>query len=161
MTLGQGVTINGAPLTAAQIAWPNFSPGFYPIGGVVPGAGPQYYDQNAGRPARQYQYSFSVQREVAREYRGAGFLHRQPRASGGRLMSGQPLTNYNYLSNAILSQYGLSLNNPADLATLLAPIGSAAAGRFQNQLPFAGFPLGASVAQSLRPFPQFTTHRSW
>ena len=65
MTLGQGVTVNGAPLTAAQVAWPNYGAGFYPIGGVVPGTGPQYYDQNAGRPARQYQWSFSIQREVA------------------------------------------------------------------------------------------------
>jgi hypothetical protein len=33
-------------LTAAQIAWPNLSPGFYPIRGVIPGTGPQYMDQN-------------------------------------------------------------------------------------------------------------------
>ncbi len=61
------------------------------------------------------------------------------------------LTNLNYLSTATLSQYGLSLNNPANLATLLAPIGSAAAGPFQNKIPFTGFPLTATVAQSLRP----------
>ncbi len=156
MTLGQGVTINGSPLTAAQVAWPNFSSGFYPIGGVVPAAGPQYYDQNAGRPARQYQYSFSIQRELERN------LVFQASYIGNRgiwwpTYIGQPLTNYNYLSSSILQQYGLNLNNPADLATLLAPIGSAAAGRFQNKLPFAGFPLTASVAQSLRPYPQFTT----
>jgi hypothetical protein len=156
MTLGQGVTINGSPLTAAQIAWPNFSPDFYPLGGVMPGPGPQYYDQNAGRPARQYQWSFSVQREVARD------LVVQASYIGNRgiwwpTYAGQPLTNYNFLSTSILSQYGLNLNNPADLATLLAPIGSASAGRFQNRLPFAGFPLTATVAQSLRPLPQFTT----
>jgi len=156
MTLGQGVTINGSPLTAAQIAWPNFSPDFYPLGGVMPGPGPQYYDQNAGRPARQYQWSFSVQREVARD------LVVQASYIGNRgiwwhTYAGQPLTNYNFLSTSILSQYGLNLNNPTDLATLLAPIGSASAGRFQNRLPFAGFPLTATVAQSLRPLPQFTT----
>ena len=67
------------------------------------------------------------------------------------------LVTATHLSSAILSQNGLSLSNPADLATLLAPIGSTAAGRFQNQLPFAGFPLTASVAQALRPFPQFTS----
>jgi len=156
MTLGQGVTINGAPLTAAQIAWPNYSPGFFPIGGVFPGAGPQYYDQNAGRPARQYQWSFSVQRELARN------LVVQASYIGNRgiwwpTYVGSALTNYNYLSTAILNQYGLSLSNPADLATLLAPLNSSAAGRFQNKIPFAGFPLGASVAQSLRPLPQFTS----
>jgi hypothetical protein len=156
MTLGNGVTINGQPLTAGQIAWPNFDPGFYPIGGVIPAAGPQFYDSNAGRPARQYQYSFSVQREITAN------LVVQASYIGNHgiwwpTYVGQPLTNYNFLSNAILQQNGLSLNNPADLATLLAPIGSAAAGRFQNKLPFAGFPLTATVAQSLRPFPQFTT----
>src|SRR5229473_2788580 len=44
-----------------------------------------------------------------------------------------------------------------DLAILNAQVGSAAAGRFQNKLPFAGFPLTATVAQSLRPFPQFNS----
>jgi outer membrane receptor protein involved in Fe transport len=162
MTLGQGVTVNGAPLTAAQVAWPNFSPGFYPIAGVLPGTGPQYYDQNAGRPARQYQYSFSIQREIFRD------LVVQASYIGNRGIwwpsylspAGAPysLVNYNYLSSTILAQNGLSLNNPADIATLEAQIGSAAAGRFQNKLPFAGFPLTATVAQSLRPFPQFNTN---
>ncbi len=156
MTLGQGVTINGAPLTAAQVAWPNFSTGFYPIGGVVPSPGPQYYDPNAGRPARQYQWSLSVQREVAPN------LVVQASYIGNRgiwwpTYVGSPLTNYNYLSNSILAANGLNLNNPADLAILLAPIGSAGAKQFQNKLPFANFPLTATVAQSLRPYPQFTT----
>ncbi len=157
MTLGQGVTIGGVPLTAAQVAWPNFSPGFYPIGGVIPNTGPQYYDQNAGRPARQYQWSLSLQHELARNL----VLQASYVANRGiwwpTYVGAGTLVNYNYLSSSILSQNGLSLSNPADLATLLAPIGSAAAGRFQNQLPFAGFPLTASVAQSLRPFPQFTS----
>jgi outer membrane receptor protein involved in Fe transport len=166
MTWGQGVTANGAPLTPAQIAWPNFSPGFYPIAGVIPGQGPQYYDPNAGRPARQYQWSFSVQREVAANLVvEASYIGNRgmwwptslaaPPAPGGA--TGQ-LVNYNYLSTSILNQYGLSLNNQADLTTLLAHVGDAAAGRFQNKLPFAGFPLTATVAQSLRPFPQFNTN---
>jgi hypothetical protein len=156
MTLGQGVTVNGSPLTAAQVAWPNYSPGFYPLGGVFPGTGPQYYDQNAGRPARQYQWSFTIQRELARN------LVVQASYVGNHgiwwpTYVGTSLWNYNFLSTSILSQYGLNLNNPADLITLLSPLNSAAAGRFQNKIPFAGFPLGQSVAQSLRPFPQFTT----
>ena len=156
MTLGQGVTINGQPLTAAQIAWPNFNPGFYPIGGVIPGAGPQYYDQNAGRPARQYQWSFSVQREIFRNLVVQG-SYIGNHGVWWPTYVGSALTNYNYLSQTILNQYGLNLNNQADLATLLAPISSAAAGRFQNELPFAGFPTNLTVAQSLRPLPQFTT----
>ncbi|PWT98604.1 MAG: hypothetical protein C5B51_28880 [Terriglobia bacterium] len=161
MTWGQGVTVNGTPLTPAQTAWPNFDPGFYPIQGVIPGQGPQYYDPNAGRPARQYQWSVSLQREVMRNLLvEASYIGNRgmwwPLVTTGP-PAGVPLVNYNYLSNDLLSQYGLSLNNAADVATLLAPIGSAAAGRFQNKLPFAGFPLTATVAQALRPFPQFNT----
>jgi hypothetical protein len=158
MTLGQGVSVNGSPLTAAQIAWPNYSSGFYPVAGVIPGTGPQFYDPNAGRPARQYQWSFSVQREVARNlvveasYIGNRGVWWPTYVNGGR-----PLVNYNYLSTDLLNHYGLNLSNPADLAMLLAPIGSAAAGRFQNKLPFAGFPLNGTVAQALRPYPQFNT----
>jgi hypothetical protein len=68
-----------------------------------------------------------------------------------------PLVNYNYLSPDRLNSYGLSLNNPSDLAILNAQVGSTAAGRFQNKVPYAGFPLTATVAQSLRPFPQFNS----
>ena len=160
MTWGQGVTVNGAPLTLSQIAWPNFDAGFYPIQGLIPGAGPQVYDPEAGRPARQYQWSFSIQREVMRDLLvEASYIGNRGiwwSSSLAPLGSG-PLVNYNYLSAAILNQNGLSLNNPADLAILLAPINSAAAGRFQNKLPFANFPLTATVAQSLRPFPQFNS----
>jgi hypothetical protein len=165
MTWGQGVTVNGAPLALSQIAWPNFDPGFYPIAGVIPGTGPQYYDPNAGRPARQYQWSFSIQREVVSNLVvEASYIGNRgiwwPTSLGMAPVTGYPtgaLVNYNYLSTSVLNQYGLSLNNPSDVATLLAPIGSPAAGRFQNQVPFPGFPLSATVAQALRPFPQFNT----
>jgi hypothetical protein len=67
------------------------------------------------------------------------------------------LVNYNYLSTQLLSSSGLNLNNPADVNTLNSTLSSAAAGRFQNKLPFAGFPTSSTVAQSLRPFPQFSS----
>jgi TonB dependent receptor-like, beta-barrel len=156
MTLSQGVTIGGSPLTPGQIAWPNFDPGYYPIGGGIPGSGPQYMDQNAGRPARQYQYSISVQHQITRNLVVQG-AYVGNKGIWFPAYAGAPMNNYNYLSTDLLNHYGLSLSNPADLATLLAPIGSAAAGRFQSQIPFAGFPLSLSVAQALRPFPQFNT----
>jgi hypothetical protein len=148
MTLSTGV-----PLTAQQIAWPNLDVGFYPINSKV-GAGPaQTYDQNSGRPARQYQWSIGLQREIVRNL----VVEASYVANRGIWWTNNTLVNYNYLSNAILSANGLSLNNPADLTILGAQVGSAAAGRFQNKLPFTGFPLTATVAQSLRPFPQFSS----
>jgi hypothetical protein len=144
----------GQPLTQAQIAWPNFSPGLYPINSAanIIGAGPpQVIDQNGGRPSRQYQWSIGLQREVMRNLlvEGSYVANRHIwLTSGGQV-------NYNFLTTDILRHYGLDLNNPADRTILAAQVGSAAAGRFRNQLPFTGFPLNASVAQSLRPFPQF------
>jgi hypothetical protein len=68
------------------------------------------------------------------------------------------LDNYNALTPQFLSsQYGLDVNSLADRTILTAPVGSSSAGRFQNKLPYAGFPTTASVAQSLRPFPQFSS----
>jgi hypothetical protein len=152
MTWGQGVTVNGSPLTAAQIAWPNFNPGFYPIAGVIPGTGPQYYDPNAGRPGRQLQWSFTVQREVIRDLLlEVSYIGNR----GAYWTAVGPLNNYNYLSTTLLNHYGLSLSNPADLAMLISPLDSPAAGPFMDRIPFTGFPLTATVAQSLRPFPQF------
>ncbi|HEY7337910.1 MAG TPA: TonB-dependent receptor [Bryobacteraceae bacterium] len=156
MTLGN-VAVNGAPITPSQIAWPNLSSSYYPIGGILPAGGPQSYDPNGGRPARQYQYSAGIQREIVRDlvvdvaYVGNHGVWWATSVVGGAL------TNLNYLSTSLLSQYGLNLSNPADLATLIAPLSSAAAGRFQNKVPFAGFPLSQTVAQSLRPFPQFNS----
>jgi hypothetical protein len=51
----------------------------------------------------------------------------------------------------------LDWSSAADRAILSAQVGSAAAGRFQNKIPYAGFPTTQTVAQSLRPFPQFTS----
>jgi hypothetical protein len=156
MTWGQGVTINGAPLTAAQIAWPNLSSGYYPIGGVLPGTGPQYMDQNAGRPARQYQYSFTIQREITSNLVvDAAYVGNRGVWWPTYNDTSGAMENFNYLSPQLLSHYGLSLSNPTDLGYLLSPIGSPGAGPFMNQIPFTGFPLTATVAQALRPFPQF------
>jgi len=153
------VLSQGPPFTAQQIVWPNLDPGQFPLvgPGTPPvGAGPpSVIDQNAGRPGRNLQWSIGVQREIVPNlvveaaYVGSRGAWWAPIAS--------PLVNYNYLSPQLLSNYGLSLDNAADRAILSAQLGSAAAGRFQNKLPFAGFPVTATVAQSLRPFPQFNS----
>jgi len=149
MTLSTGV-----PLTAQQIAWPNFDVGRYPVLNAPFGAGPaQTYDQNSGRPARQYQWSIGVQREIVRNL----VVEASYVANRGIWWTNNTLVNYNYLSTALLSSYGLSLNNPSDLTILNATLSSPAAGRFQNKLPYSGFPVTSTVAQSLRPFPQFNS----
>ncbi|PWU05088.1 MAG: hypothetical protein C5B51_15510 [Terriglobia bacterium] len=147
MTLAGGV-----PLTRAQIAWPNFDPGYYPINAIVGGGPPYVVDPNAGRPGRQYQWSVGLQREVIHDL----LVEASYVANRAVWLTTNNLVNYNFLSNDLLKSYGLSLDNPADVAILSATLSSPAAGRFQNKAPFAGFPLNSTVAQSLRPFPQFS-----
>jgi hypothetical protein len=146
----------GIPLTQAQIAWPNFSPGYYPINSAANpiGGGPtNVVDPNAGRPSRQYQWSFGLQREIIPN------LLVEASYIGNRAIwvTFGSLVNYNYLSKERLASFGLSLDNPADRAILTAAINSPAAGRFQNKLPYPTFLPTATVAQSLRPFPQFNS----
>jgi hypothetical protein len=154
-----------SPLTAQQIVWPNLDPGQFPKvspGQPPVGAGPpSVIDQNAGRPARNLQWSIGLQREVVRDlvveasYVGSRGVWWAPAGASGNIAA--KLVNYNYLTPAVLSSAGLDLNNAADRAILTAQVGSPTAGRFQNKIPFSGFPVNATVAQSLLPYPQFNS----
>src|SRR6185312_5308014 len=149
------MTLAGGVPSAYVLPWPNLSAGAYPNPNFPASLnGPtSIVDQNAGRPARQIQWSAGFQREIIKDLavevnyvgnRGAWWLS-------------SFLDNYNALTPQILSANGLDINNAADRAILRATIGSTAAGRFQNKLPYAGFPATSTVAQSLRPFPQYST----
>ncbi len=146
MTFAQGV-----PFTAAQVAWPNFSPGEYPAPGTLSGP-PLVIDPNAGRPARTYQWSIGVQREVVRN------LLVEVTYVGNRGIWWQAPTqvNYNAIQPQTLAARGININTAAGQALLISPLNSplAISNGFGNP-PYAGFPLTSTVAQSLRPFPQF------
>ena len=144
----------GSPLTAAQLAWPNLSPGQYPIGGVPSALSANLIDPNAGRPARQIMWSAGLQHTFGQNLLvDASYV-----GNRGVWWDAPSLENINALTPQILSAHGLSLSNPADITLLTSAIGSTtAAARGFNKLPYANFPTTATVAQSLRPFPQFTT----
>jgi len=149
------MTLSGGVPSAYVLPWPNLSAGSFPnpnfpqfLNGMT-----SVVDQNAGRPARQVQWNVGFQREIIPNLlvdlayvgnRGAWWLS-------------SILDNYNAITPQILAANGLDLNSAADRALLTAQIGSTAAGRFQNKLPYPGFPLTSTVAQSLRPFPQFSS----
>jgi len=144
----------GVP-SSYQIPWPNFSAGAYPNPNFPTSLnGPtSVVDQNAGRPARQIQWSAGLQREVTRNT----VVEASYVGNRGAWWLSTVLDNYNAISASALQAAGLDINNAADRAILRATIGSTAAGRFQNKLPYAGFPLTSTVAQSLRPYPQFSS----
>jgi hypothetical protein len=149
MVLGSGV-----PQTYV-LPWPNFAPGSYPnpnFPSLLNGPA-VVVDQNGGRPARQVQWSVGLQREVFRNL----VVEAAYVANRGAWWLSPTLDSYNAVTPQILSANGLDLNNSADRAILRANIGSSAAGRFQNKLPYAGFPLTSTVAQALRPYPQFSS----
>ncbi|HEY6342197.1 MAG TPA: TonB-dependent receptor, partial [Bryobacteraceae bacterium] len=146
MTFSQGV-----PFTASQIAWPNFSAGEYPSPGTL-STPPLVIDPNAGRPARLYQWSFGVQREIIRD------MVVEATYVGNRGMWWQAPTqaNYNAVTPQLLASYGLNINSSTTQQLLISPLDSqlAIASGF-GKPPYTGFPVTATVAQSLRPFPQF------
>ena len=68
------------------------------------------------------------------------------------------LINYDAVSPATLAAYGLGdLTDPNVRSLLSSTIGSAAAVAAGFKLPYANFPSTASVLQSLRPFPQYSS----
>jgi hypothetical protein len=74
---------------------------------------------------------------------------------GAWWMSNASLTDPNRVTPEILAANGLSLSNAEDRALLTSPISSAAAVARGFTPPYAGFPAGATVSQSLRPYPHF------
>ena len=144
----------GIPRSLDPAPWPNYNARQYPSSFPIPGPGAPLFDQNAGRPPRQYQWSIGFQREIMRDLAvEAAYV-----GSRGIWWVAPGLINLNAIPQQMLAAHGLNLSNPTDdtllTSTLNSPI--AAAMGFSNP-PYNGFPLGQTVAQSLRPYPQYTT----
>lgn len=129
----------------------NNDPGIRPSPGQVDSP-PQWIHPDAGKMPKLNQWSLSVQREVMRDLvvdvayvgnRGEGF-------------TANNMMNLNAISIDRLKSFGLDINNANDQALLRARLDSPlAASRGFNKLPYAGYSGANTVAQSLRPFPQF------
>jgi hypothetical protein len=129
----------------------NNDPGIRPSPGQIDNP-PAYIHPDAGKMPRMTQWSIGLQREVIKDLvidaayvgnRGTGFLANN-------------LLNLNAISAERLSSFGLDLHNAADQALLRSRLDSpTAASRGFNRLPYAGYSAANTVAQSLRPFPQF------
>ncbi|MBV8843598.1 MAG: TonB-dependent receptor [Bryobacterales bacterium] len=144
----------GIPPQYAPRPFPDINAGIYPFNNSIPNSNPPGgIDPNAGRPPRQYQWSAGFQREIFRNLAiDAAYV-----GNRGIWWIAPGLINVNALSNDRLKAFGININNQADQALLLQPIGSAAAAQRGLGLPYAGYPASLTVAQALRPFPQFGT----
>jgi hypothetical protein len=151
---------NGIPYTLSDLTANDQRPGLRPVN---PTASPAaldvpLIDPNAGRPPRILQWNISLQRELNKD------LVVQAAYVGNRVvwLQNDAMLDYNALTPERLAAFGLDLNNSADRSLLTSQIGSATAANRGFKAPYAGFPSTATVAQSLRPYPQFTTiNSSW
>jgi hypothetical protein len=142
---------NGLNYSRDELYRVNNNPGIRPSPGQVDSP-PQWIHPDAGKMPRLNQWSISLQREITRDLvvdvayvgnRGAGF-------------TANNLVNLNAISDERLRSFGLDLNNASDRTLLTSRLDSAtAAARGFNRLPYAGYSGANTVAQSLRPFPQF------
>jgi hypothetical protein len=140
-----------------KITWPNFYPGQIPLPGTTSSPS-QLFDQNAGRPARQLQWSIGIQREVFPNL----LVEAAYVGNRGVWWNAPFLLNPNILTPQILAAHNLDINNSNDLALLALPINSPTAiQRGFGNLPYPGFPPTSTVAQSIRPFPQFGNLTNW
>jgi hypothetical protein len=145
---------NGLPY---KLSFPNFDPGQFVFPGTL-GSAPQEIDQNAGKPARQTQWSVGLQRELGRNL----VVEASYVGNRGAYWNAGGMISPNDTPTAVLNQVGLGINNPKNLTVLAAPISSpiAQAAGFGG-LPYPGFPTTATVAQALRPYPQYGNISNW
>jgi hypothetical protein len=144
---------NGLPY---KVTFPNFDPGQYLYPGEI-GSVNQAQDRHAGRPARQLQWSVGIQREILRNF----LVEATYVGNRGAWWNAAGLICPNCTTPGELAYYGLNINNAADRTLLASEVGSPLAISQGFGLPYPGFPTQATVAQSLRPFPQYGSITNW
>jgi len=148
--IAAGQFSNGVPYSAAALTATNFDPGAFPNPGQT-NSPPNFIIPNNGKPARFTQSTIGVQRELLKDLSvEASFIDMQ-----GVWLESDGLRVINQLPISAIAKHGLDVTNPADFALLSQPISSPSVAARGFTAPYAGFPSGATLAQALRPFPQF------
>jgi hypothetical protein len=148
--IAAGQFSSGIPYSPAALTATDFDPGAYPNVGQL-NSPPSFTVKNNGRPGRFVQSSIGFEREVFKDLSvEASFIDNR-----GVWLESDGLRGYNQLTASALARYGLNLTNPSDFNLLTQPISSAAVVARGFKPPYPTFPSGATLAQALRPFPQF------
>ncbi|MBV9746640.1 MAG: TonB-dependent receptor [Acidobacteriia bacterium] len=155
-TLSQGIT--------TVPTFPSNTLPLLPIGNQALPAGLSFVDPNLGRPPRQDQWSIGIEREILRDLAAdVSYV-----ANRGVWWQAPGMVDINAVTNQILASHGFNLADPATqtllfggtgvtslLSTALSAVNPAVAAQYHLGLPYPGFAPSNTVAQSLRPFPQF------
>ena len=152
--IAAGQLSNGIPYSPAALTATNFDPGAFPNIGQL-NSPPPFIVPNNGRPPRFLQSTIGIEREIANNLTvQASYIDIR-----GVWLNSDGLTNTtNELTpSALASKYGLDVTNPSDFNLLTQPISSPSVAARGFKKPYSTFPSGASLAQALRPFPQFGT----
>jgi hypothetical protein len=148
---------NGIVYSPAQLTALNLNPGV----NTTPGQlntfssvwGGLYNDPNAGRPARINQWNVALQRQLAKN------MTIQAAYVGDRGVWEQAnnLLSLNSITPQILAAHNINLTNAATRTLMTSTICSTTAVAAGFTLPYPTFPCTATVAQSLRPFPEYNS----
>jgi hypothetical protein len=145
--LEDGLTYNAASLYVASL-----NPGSGLVSGTVTGSVGTLFDRNGGRPQRVNQWNIALQRDLVPNLS----LEVAYVGNRGAWLESNQLGRVNLLTPEKLKSVGLDINNAADRALLTSPLSSSAVRARGFTPPYANYPTGQTLAQSLRPFPQFT-----
>jgi hypothetical protein len=141
---------NGLQYNTADLTSVNYSPAIRPQPGQI-NAPPRMIDRNAGRPPRIQNWSIGFQYEVSKDLvADAAYV-----GNRGAWLRADSLVELNVLTPERISAARLDINNAVDRALLTARIDNPQVAARGYRPPYAGFPAAATLAQSLRPFPQF------
>ena len=146
---------DGNPYNPADLFANSQIPGLRPLN---PNAAPAtldipFIDPGADRPPRIMQYNVTLQREITRDL----ILQAAYVGNRGVWLRNDSMQDLNAISDQRLAAYHIDLNVAADRSLMTSQISSTTAINRGFKAPYVGFPSNASVAQSLRPYPQFGT----
>jgi hypothetical protein len=151
-TLAGGLHYNLASLYVASL-----DPGIVPTPGQLNAPG-YYLDPNGGRPSRINQWSIGLQRQITKDLVAeAAYVGNRGvwESQGGGIFAANTLVNLNATNPARLQALGIDPSTSAGQQLLLSTFASGVPQARGFNPPYAGYPLGTTLAQALRPFPQF------
>src|SRR5204863_2194920 len=130
----------GIPLSFRPAPWPSYDPGYFPtvpVGSttIKPGPGPVWMDPNAGRPARQYQWSIGFQREITTNL----VVDLTYVGNRGVWWQAPGMLNLNANTPERLKTFGLDVNDPTDRTLLTSAMNTTAVINRGFKIPYPGF----------------------